>query len=108
MNSGDENLEKQAVAEYFNIAIAAIQAHIQNTGQRQSSVSAGATTAPGATTADEEQQVLQQLERLGITKTSLGTLGKLMAQSANGNATLNDTGNPLLNTIAKLAGMTVK
>lgn len=107
MNSGDENLEKQAVEEYFNIAIAAIQAHVQNTGQRQTPTATGAATTPGAAS-DEEQQILKQLEGLGITKTSLGTLGKLMSQSAQGGSTINDTGNPLLNTIAKLAGMNIK
>ena len=107
MESGDENLEKQAVEEYFNIAIAAIQAHNQNTGQRPAATAPGASSVAAAAT-DEEQQVVQQLARLGITKTALGELGGLMAQSAQGNNTINNTGNPLLNAIAKLAGMNIR
>lgn len=107
MQSGNENLEKQAVEEYFNIAIAAIQAHNQNTGQRPVATAPGSSSVDAAAT-DEDQQVVQQLARLGITKTALGSLGNLMTQSAQGNNTINNTGNPLLNAIAKLAGMTVK
>jgi hypothetical protein len=106
MESSNENLEKQAVEEYFNVAIAAIQAHNQNTGQQVSAVS-GLSSVAG-TANDKEQQVLQQLEQLGITKTALASLGKLMAQSAKGSTTVNNTGNPFLNAIAKMSGMAVK
>lgn len=107
MEGGNENLEKQAVEEYFNIAIAAIQAHNQNTGQRQASAVSGVSSVAG-TAADNEQQVLQQLEQLGITKTALASLGKLMAQSAKGSTVINNTGNPFLNAVAKMAGITIK
>ena len=104
--SGDMNLEQRAVQEYFNAAIAAIQMYERNT-QSQSRVAApSGAAAPAA--AGEEQQVAQQLEQLGISKTAIASLGKLMKQSSRGNSAINDTGNPLLNAIAKLAGMTVR
>jgi hypothetical protein len=106
MESGNENLEKQAVEEYFNIAIAAIQAHNQNTGQ-QALLAPRASSVAG-TAANEEQQVLQQLEQIGITKTALASLGKLMAQSAKGSTVINDTGNPFLNAVANMAGITIR
>lgn len=106
MEGGDENLEKQAVEEYFNVAIAAIQAHNQNIGQ-QASAASGPSSVIG-TAATDEQQVLQQLEQLGITKTALASLGKLMAQSAKGSTVINNTGNPFLNAVAKMAGITIR
>lgn len=106
MESGNENLEKQAVEEYFNIAIAAIQAHNQNTGQQ--ALPAPRASSVTGTAANEEQQVLQQLEQIGITKTALASLGKLMAQSAKGSTVINDTGNPFLNAVANMAGITIR
>lgn len=106
MESGNENLEKQAVEEYFNIAIAAIQAHNQNTGQQ--ALPAPRASSVTSTAANEEQQVLQQLEQIGITKTALTSLGKLMAQSAKGSTVINDTGNPFLNAVANMAGITIR
>jgi hypothetical protein len=102
--SGDMNVEQQAVQEYFNTAIAAIQAYEQNTSQRIAPVGSVASVPA----ADQDQQALQQLEQLGITRTALASLGKLMAQSAKGKTSVNDTGNPLLNAIAKMSGMTVR
>lgn len=107
MQSGNENLEKAAVVEYFNIAIAAIQAYEQNT-QQPGRTSAAAGVAAQPTQADVNQQVLQQLGAIGITTAQLGALGKIMAQANRGSNAVNDTGNSVLNAIAQMAGMSVK
>jgi hypothetical protein len=107
MQSRDENLEKAAVAQYFNIAIAAIQAYEQNTQQPDRN-SAAARVAAQPAQADVDQQVLQQLGAVGITRAQLEKLGTAMTQAAGGDASVNNTGNPVLNAIARLAGMRVQ
>lgn len=106
--SGDTNLEKAAAEEYFNIAIAGIQAYIQNTknaaGSQRATAAGGATANPAST----DNDILTQLQNAGIpvTKVSLEKLGQLMAASSGSN-TVRDTGNEVLNAMARLAGMRV-
>lgn len=107
--SGNDNLEKQAVEEFFNIAIAGIQVAYRNQSQRSRPQAAATPTAATATPA-MSQNILQQLNQQGVnlSQTDVQQLGKAMIASANGNRTVRDTGNSVLNALAKLAGMTVK
>lgn len=106
--SGNANLEKEAAEEYFNIAVAGIQAYIQNTknaaGSQRATAAGGATANPAST----DNDILTQLQTAGIpvTKVSLEKLGQLMAVSSGSN-TVRDTGNEVLNAVARLAGMRV-
>lgn len=107
--AGDASIEKQAVAQYFNIAIAAIQAFAQNTNQYQpQSVSAGRTGSAAAQNQDEITKVRQQLQQIGLGDAQLSSLGKLMSDAARGGNTVRNTGNPVLNAIAQLAGMKIQ
>lgn len=108
-SGAETKMEQQAAEKYMSLAIAALQTAYQNSAQQQQvarSIAGGA----GAATGDDDytQQVLKQLEPLGITKTALGSLKRLMSDSARGSTTINNTGNPMLNAIARLAGMTIR
>jgi len=106
--SGDPNLENQAVEDYLNLAIAGIQAYVNNS--QQAAPRAGGGVGPAAVGADDQQvqQVLKQLEQLGISKTTLGQLGKLVAESNRGSYVINNTGNPFLNIVADQAGLKIR
>lgn len=105
--SGNPKLENQAVEEYLNLAIAGIQAYVNNSTKYPTATSSSGGTAAPAQSDDQDQQILQQLDRLGISQTTLGLLGDMIASSNRGNATIRNTGNPMLNAIARLAGMKV-
>lgn len=104
--AGDANIEQKAVEEYFNIAIAAIQAYINN--RQQSTVSRTAAAA-GPAAPQNDNDILAQLQQQGVpvSKASIESLGKAMIASNGGNNAVRDTGNPILNAIARLAGMKV-
>jgi hypothetical protein len=104
--SGDPSLENSAVEEYLNLAIAGIQAYVNNKQRNSPSATSGATSASTAQTKEEE--IKQQLEKIGITSAQLSALGTAMAQSNGGSTAINNTGNPVLNAIADLAGMKVQ
>lgn len=95
----------KAVNEYFNLAIAAIQTEVNNRKSAQ-----GGQTARAAATTPQEQdtQVLTLLQQQGIpvTRANLEKLGQLMANSSGSN-TIRNTGNPILNAIARIAGMRI-
>lgn len=95
----------KAVNEYFNLAIAAIQTEVNNRKSAQ-----GGQTARAAATAPQEQdtQVLTLLQQQGIpvTRANLEKLGQIMANSSGSN-TIRNTGNPILNAIARIAGMRI-
>lgn len=105
--SGNPNLENEAVSEYLNLAIAGIQAYVNNSQTRTASSEAPAAT-PTAGQPTDQQQIKQQLDKIGITKTQLEALGKAFAQANRGSAVINNTGNSLLNNILKMTGMTVR
>ena len=96
-----------AIEQYLNVAIAGIQAYVNNTSSDQTPV-AGSTVSSAATPQSADDQLKQQLDKIGITKSQLGALGTAMAQANRGSNIINDTGNSLLNTIAQLAGMKIK
>jgi hypothetical protein len=96
-----------AINTYFNTAIAAIQTEVNN---RQSSTStAGAQQSAAPVAADNDTEVLNTLQQQGIpvTRASLEKLGQLLAAANNGNYSVRNTGNRLLNSIARLAGMRI-
>jgi hypothetical protein len=97
----------EAIEEYLNIAIAGIQAYVNNSAGSQPSTAGSASTSPAASQSEEEQ-IKQQLDKIGITRSQLGSLGTALAQSNRGSDVINNTGNPLLNAIAKLAGMKIR
>lgn len=108
--SGDQTLETSAVENYLNLAIAGIQTYINNSesksSARTSRVSSATATADG--TAEQQDQIKQQLAKIGITNAQLSALGTIMTQLNKGSNVVNDTGNPVLNAIAKMAGMKVQ
>lgn len=89
------------VEQFFNVVIAT------NQSQQQSSQ---ARTATATTTAGDTQQTDQEIvAQSGVPMTSaqIEALGKAMRQSANGDTTIRNTGNTLLNAIARVAGFKV-
>ena len=103
--SGNTNLETEAVEHYLNLAIAGIQAYVNNA----QNVSGGDTrTSVAPAEPGEEQQIKQQLDKIGITKAQLEALGAVMTQANRGKTAVNNTGNPVLNAIAQMAGMKVQ
>jgi len=102
--SGDPKLENSAVEEYLNLAIAGIQAYVNNSS-RPTTAKSSAVAAPSAQPND---QIKQQLDKLGITKAQLEELGTAMAQANRGSNIINNTGNSVLNAIAQLAGMKIR
>ena len=107
--SGNPDLENSAVEEYLNLAIAGIQAYVNNS-QQSAAPARGAVAAGGAPQDENEMiaQIQQQLEKLGITKSQLTALGTLLAQLNGGKTNINDTGNPALNAIINLTGLKVQ
>jgi len=93
----------QAINTYFNTAIAAIQAEVKNKG---TATAQSASAAGSATPTDAE--ILTQLQQQGVslTKAELEKLGQLMT-AATGSNVVGSTGNPVLNALARLAGMRV-
>lgn len=104
--SGDPNLENEAVTEYLNLAIAGIQAYVNNS--QGSSAARTQTTPTPAGTQSADQQIKQQLDKIGITKAQLEALGSVMAQANKGSTFVKDTGNPVLNALAQMSGMKVQ
>jgi hypothetical protein len=105
--SGDPKFENSAVEEYLNLAIAGIQAYVNNSqGKSPVARSGGSGTNPDAQS--EDDQIKQQLQQIGITSAQLSELGTAMTQSNSGSNAIKDTGNPVLNAIAKLAGMKIQ
>ena len=98
-----------AVEEYFNLAIAGIQMVEKN---RSQGVAAAPASGGGATGAAEpsDEELLTQLQSAGLamTKPQIESLGKVMIQAANGSNVIRNTGNPVLNAIARLAGMSIQ
>lgn len=97
----------QAINTYFNRAIAAMQTEVKN---RQASDSTAAR--PAASTgqaAENDIEVLNLLQQQGISvsRADLQKLGQLLATANNGNYGIRNTGNAMLNAVARLAGMRV-
>lgn len=104
--SGNPNLENSAVEEYLNLAIAGIQAYVNNT--ESNTATDTQSTELSEPQQSEEQQIKQQLDKIGITKAQLEALGNIMTQANRGSPSVNNTGNSVLNAIAQLAGMKVR
>jgi len=104
--SGNPKVEQQAVEEYLQTAISAIQTANLNSQQQQQTTRTQTTGAASA--GEEDQAVLKALEKYGLTKANLEGMGKEMIAAAQGNSTIKNTGNSVLNAIARLAGMTVR
>jgi hypothetical protein len=100
-----------AISEYFNTAIAAIQATINNSQPRttRTRTAAPATAAPAAGKAPTEAELLTQLQQQGVsmTRAELESLGQALTAANGGSNVIRDTGNELLNAMARLAGMRV-
>jgi hypothetical protein len=98
----------QAINAYFNTAIAAIQTEVK---LRQSGASQAAigNTAGQAQPATDDTEVLNLLQQQGIslTKAQLQKLGQLVASANNNNFNIRNTGNPIMNAIARIAGLRV-
>jgi hypothetical protein len=95
----------QAINTYFNTAIAAIQAEVNN----RKTATAPATTSPqGGTAVPADAEILTLVQRQGfsVTKAELEELGKIMTASTGSNV-VRSTGNPVLDALARLAGMRV-
>jgi len=95
----------QAINTYFNTAIAAIQAEVKN---RETATTATAAQPAAAAAAPTDAEILTQLQQQGVslTRAELEKLGQLMT-AATGNNVVGSTGNPVLNALARLAGMRV-
>jgi hypothetical protein len=93
----------QAINTYFNTAIAAIQAEVKNKG---TATAQSASAAGSATPTDAEILTLIQQQGFSVTKAELEELGKIMTSSTGSNV-IGNTGNPVLNALARLAGMRV-
>jgi hypothetical protein len=93
----------QAINTYFNTAIAAIQAEVKNKG---TATAQSASAAGSATPTDAEILTLVQQQGVSLTKAELEKLGQIMT-SATGSNVVGNTGNPVLNALARLAGMRV-
>jgi hypothetical protein len=95
----------QAINTYFNTAIAAIQAEVKNKETGTTSTAAQPAAAGAAPT---DVEILTQLQQQGVslTKAELEKLGQLMT-AATGSNVVGSTGNPVLNALARLAGMRV-
>jgi hypothetical protein len=99
----------QAINTYFNTAIAAIQAEVKNKGTATapaSTTAQSASAAGSATPTDAEILTLVQQQGVSLTKAELEKLGQIMT-SATGSNVVGNTGNPVLNALARLAGMRV-
>lgn len=97
----------KAVNDYFTLAIAAIQTEVNNRRASQGG-QAQATQAAATSPQEQDTQVLTMLQQQGIpvTRANLEKLGQLMANSSGSN-TIRNTGNPILNAIARIAGMRI-
>jgi hypothetical protein len=90
------------VEEFFNTVIAANRANGQ---KAQYTVN----TAPGAASISaqpDDQSVLKQYG-LSLSQSQLATLGQAMRRSAGGESVIRNTGNELLNAVARLAGFQI-
>jgi len=99
----------QAINTYFNTAIAAIQAEVKNKGTATapaSTTAQSASAAGSATSTDAEILTLVQRQGFNVTKAQLEKLGQIMT-AATGSNVIGNTGNPVLNALARLAGMRV-
>ena len=103
--SGNANLEKEAVIEYCNIAIAGIQAYNTNTQQKQPAATTGGSTQTG-TAAEEDPVEILRKSGLTLTQTQIDDIAAAMVRAGKGKV-INNTGNPVLNALAKVAGFQV-
>lgn len=103
--SGNANLEKEAVIEYCNIAIAGIQAYNTNTQQKQPAATTGGSTQTG-TGAEEDPVEILRKSGLTLSRTQIDDIAAAMARAGKGKV-INNTGNPVLNALAKVAGFQV-
>lgn len=93
----------QLVEQFFNVVIATNQASQQG---RAAQTSAG-TSAPGtAAEPANDQEILTQYG-LTINPGQLDSLGAAMRKAAGGETVIRNTGNVLLNAVARLAGFKV-
>lgn len=90
------------VEEFFNIAIATNQA------RQQTNVRPGRASAPSATGVNQQNDA-DILKNYGLSLSSgqLDALGTAMRRSADGRTVIRNTGNELLNAVARLAGFQV-
>jgi len=65
-------------------------------------------TSSTVTPGEVDQNYKSQLDRIGITPAQLSALGRLASDAAKGNPNSNSTGNPLWDSVLKMAGMEVK
>lgn len=98
-----------AISEYFNTAIAAIQATINNSQPRTARTRAAAPVAAPAAPQATSTDLLTQLQQQGvsITRAELEKLGDVLTAANGGSNVIRDTGNELLNAVARMAGMRV-
>jgi hypothetical protein len=96
---------RDRVEQYMNMAIAAIQTAVQN-AQQVSARTRVAQVGAGADQSDEQILTQLQTQGLNMTRDQLERLGQVM-QADSGTNTINNTGNRLLNAIARLAGLRI-
>jgi hypothetical protein len=90
------------VEQFFNVAIAT------NQSKQQSSLSGKAPlSAQGSSAGDQSDQEIVAQSGVPLTKAQIESLGTAMRKSANGGTIIRDTGNGLLNAIARMAGFRI-
>lgn len=90
------------VEQFFNIAIATSQAKQQSPTSGKAPLLAQGSSAEN----QSDQEIIAQ-SGAAITKAQIESLGAAMRKSANGSTVIRDTGNGLLNAIARMAGFRI-
>lgn len=96
-----------AIEQYFNTAIAAIQATINNSQPRTARTRTAAPAAAAAAPAGADLLTQLQQQGISLTRVELEKLGEVLTAANGGSNVIRDTGNELLNNIATAAGLRV-